>query len=294
MVDHFEKWIIYISTPLFTVLILGEVLLSHWHERKQYTLADTATNVMLMVSNMGVDVLMRSISLIALIFAYDHRFITLDNTTWWYWTLLFFLEDFIFYWLHRMDHTIRLLWAIHVTHHSSERFNLSTGFRSSVFQPLYRFIWFLPLTFCGFRAFDIFIMYSITQIYGILVHTREIDKMGFLEKILVTPSHHRVHHASNVQYLDKNMGMILIVWDKLFKTFEAEQSDIEIQFGIYEKTVGGNPLKVIFHEWAAIWDDVRHTKGIRNKLNYMLRPPGWSHDGSRKTSKQLREDLKSE
>jgi sterol desaturase/sphingolipid hydroxylase (fatty acid hydroxylase superfamily) len=294
MIDHFEKWIIYISTPLFTVLILGEVLLSHWHERKQYTLADTATNVLLMVSNMGVDVLMRGISLFALIFAYDHRVATLDFTSWWYWTLLFFLEDFIFYWLHRMDHTIRLLWAIHVTHHSSEKFNLSTGFRSSVFQPVYRFVWFLPLTFCGFRAFDIFIMYSITQIYGILVHTREIDKMGFLEKILVTPSHHRVHHASNVQYLDKNMGMILIVWDKLFHTFEAEKSDIEIRFGIFEKTVTGHPLKVIFHEWAAIWQDVRNTQGIRNKVKYMLKPPGWSHDGSRKTSKQLREELEAD
>ena len=107
---------------------------------------------------------------------------------------------------------------MHVTHHSSEYFNLTTGFRSSVFQPLYRFIYFIPLVFLGFQPADIVLMYSITQIYGILIHTKYVDKLGWLEKVLVTPSHHRVHHASNIEYLDKNIGMCLIIWDKLFAT----------------------------------------------------------------------------
>ena len=290
MVDSFEKWIIFFSTPLFTVLILGEIFLSHWHHKKLYTLADTATNVLMMVSNMGVDLLMRGISLFMLTLAFDYRFAELNPHSWIYWLTLFLLEDFIFYWLHRMDHTIRLLWAIHVTHHSSEEFNLTTGFRSSVFQPLYRFIWFIPLALAGFNAFDIFIMYSITQIYGILVHTKYIRKMGVLEHVLVTPSHHRVHHASNIEYLDKNMGMILIIWDKWFNTFEAEKDDVSIEYGIYQKKTGFNPLNVIFHEWKAIWCDVRKAQGLRNKLNYMLKPPGWSHDGSTKTSEELRKE----
>lgn len=292
MVDYAEKLIIFISTPIYVVLILGEIILSNWHNRKLYTVGDTIQNLYLMLANMGIDVLMRGITLIVLMFFFDYRLVNWDMSSWYYWTLLFFAEDFIFYWIHRVDHVVRFFWAIHVTHHSSDKYNLTTGFRSSVFQPVYRFIWFIPLVFLGFEPFDIFIMYSITQTYGILVHTKAVGKLGFLETFLVTPSHHRVHHASNVEYLDKNMGMILIVWDKLFGTFQEEIDGLPIEYGLYEKEISQNPATVIFHEWAAIYKDVRKVKGIRNKWLYITKPPGWSHDGSTMTSKELREHLK--
>ena len=289
MVDYIEKLIIFISTPIYGVLIFSEIILSNWHNRKLYTVGDTLQNVYLMLANMGIDVLMRAITLFVLGYYFSFHLVSWSQNSWYYWFLLFLAEDFIFYWIHRIDHIIRFFWAIHVTHHSSEKFNLTTGFRSSVFQPLYRFIWFIPLALIGFEPFDIFIMYSITQTYGILVHTKTVKKLGILEHVLVTPSHHRVHHASNVEYLDKNMGMILIVWDKIFGTFQEELDAVPIKFGLYEKTLDNHPVNVIFHEWVAIFKDVKRTKGFKNKWNYIVRPPGWSHDGSTLTSKQLRD-----
>lgn len=292
MVDNFEKWIILISAPLYIVLIGVEFFVSYWHNRKAYKLGDTFNNVFLMLANMSVDLLMRGVTLFVLLFVFDFTLISWETKSWFYWLILFLLEDLVFYWLHRIDHVIRFFWAIHVTHHSSDEYNLTTGFRSSVFQPVYRFLWFIPIVLLGFEPFDIFIMYSLTQTYGILVHTKSIRKMGILEHILVTPSHHRVHHASNIEYLDKNMGMILIVWDKWFGTFQAEREDITIKFGLYEKESSLNPMEVIFHEWQSIFKDFKKAKGLKTKWNYLFQPPGWSHDKSTLTSQQLREKMK--
>jgi sterol desaturase/sphingolipid hydroxylase (fatty acid hydroxylase superfamily) len=197
----------------------------------------------------------------------------------------------MFYWLHRVDHYCRLFWAVHVTHHSSEEFNLTVGFRSSVFQPLYRFIWFIPLPFFGFKGEDIMLMYAITQIYGILIHTQYINRLGPLEWFMSTPSHHRVHHGKNVKYLDKNMGMIFIFWDKMFGTFQQEEETVE--YGLtknLEKPY--HPIKTVFHEWMEIFRDVKKQSSLKAKFMYIFGPPGWSHDGSKKTSNQLRKELK--
>jgi sterol desaturase/sphingolipid hydroxylase (fatty acid hydroxylase superfamily) len=203
---------------------------------------------------------------------------------------LLIAEDFAFYWMHRIDHYCRFFWAVHVTHHSSEEFNLTVGFRSSVFQPLYRFIYFIPLSLVGFDPLDVMFMYAATQIYGILIHTKTVGNLGFLEWFLSTPSHHRVHHGSNIKYLDKNMGMIFIVWDKVFGTFEKEEE--LVVFGLTENLKTYNPMTLVFHEWRAIIEDLKKQTSIKNKFMYVFGPPGWSHDGSRKTSKQLRNELK--
>jgi sterol desaturase/sphingolipid hydroxylase (fatty acid hydroxylase superfamily) len=170
--------------------------------------------------------------------------------------------------------------------------NFTVGFRSSVFQPLYRFIYFIPLAFLGFKPLDIVFMYSATQIWGIFVHTELIGKMGWLEYILVTPSHHRVHHASNPKYLDKNMGMFLIVWDQLFGTFQPELTEEEYQprkYGLTKPLEDQGPVNVIFHEWNEIGKDLaRKDIGWKEKWHYLFGPPGWSHDGSRLTSEQMR------
>jgi len=210
-----------------------------------------------------------------------------------YWILQVLVEDFMYYWLHRFDHEIRLFWAVHVTHHSSELMNFTVGFRSSVFQPLYRFMYFIPIALLGFNPLDLLFIYSATQIWGIFVHTEYIQKMGILEHILVTPSHHRVHHGSNPKYLDKNMGMFLILWDKLFGTFQEEldaKTYAPIQYGLTKNLENPGPIKVVFHEWQQIWQDCTQ-KGIRfsDRMQYLLGAPGWSHDGSRLTSKQMRE-----
>jgi sterol desaturase/sphingolipid hydroxylase (fatty acid hydroxylase superfamily) len=228
-----------------------------------------------------------------LAYFFNYRVIIIEHP-YLYWLLLLVLQDIAFYFEHRVDHYCRLFWAVHVTHHSSEKFNLTTGFRSSVFQPLYRFVYFIPLALLGFKPLDIMFMYSATQIYGILIHTQYINKLGFLEYFMATPSHHRVHHASNTIFLDKNMGMVFIIWDKIFGTFASEDDlkNEQIRFGLTKNIDRPHhPVDIVFHEWRNIADDLKKDIPFTTKLKYVFMPPGWSHDGSRKTSKQLREEL---
>ena len=286
-----EQWLILISTPLYFIIIGIELLLSHISHRKSYTIKDTFANVYLMLLNSGIDLAFRIVYLAVLQYFYVRAFMNWNNA-FAYWLVLLLAEDFLYYWLHRFDHEIRFFWATHVTHHSSQQLNFSVGFRSSVFQPLYRFIYFIPLALMGFRPIDVVFIYSVTQIWGIFVHTEMIKKMGWLEFILITPSHHRVHHASNARYLDKNMGMFLVIWDKMFGTFQPElpeQAYQPIKYGLTKNIEKPNAVNLVFHEWKQMWKDVLQ-KNItwRQRLHYLFGPPGWSHDGSRFTSDQLR------
>lgn len=287
-----EQILILISTPFYIFIIGLELLLSNYRHRKLYSWKDTVTNIYLMILNSAIDLVFRAVYLVILDYFYRHQIISFSNVIV-YWIMLLLLEDFLYYWLHRFDHEIRLFWAVHVTHHSSEYLNFTVGFRSSVFQPLYRFFYFIPLALMGFRAIDIAFIYSATQIWGILVHTKLIRKMGWLEYILVTPSHHRVHHASNTKYLDRNMGMFLIIWDKMFGTFQEELTDSEyepIRYGLTKPVEKDNFGTIIFHEWNSIWNDVkRKDLSWRERLGYIFGPPGWSHDGSRLTSDEMRQ-----
>ena len=174
-----------------------------------------------------------------------------------YWFALFVVEDFFYYVLHFADHHCRFFWATHVTHHSSQFFNLSTGFRPSVFQPMYRMLFFAPIAWLGFQPIDILVMYAATQIFGTFVHNEACGKLGPLEWIFVTPSHHRVHHASNPKYLDKNMGMALIVWDRLFGTFVEEDPNEPVRYGLTKPLDSRGPVNIVLHEWKSIWRDLR-------------------------------------
>ena len=287
-----EQWLILISTPLYIVVIGLEILLTHLHQRKKaYTLKDSMASFYLMTVNTVIDVLFR-VAYIAILQWFFLRAVFHWENAIIYWIALLLAEDFVYYWLHRIDHTVRMLWAVHVTHHSSQQLNFMVGFRSSVFEPLYRFIYFIPLAWLGFRPLDIIFMYSSTQIWGTLVHTEMKINLGWLEKILVTPSQHRVHHASNVKYLDKNMGMFLIIWDKLFGTFQKELTPEEyqpIKYGLTKDIEKPNAVNLIFSEWQQVWKDVsRKGLGLKDRMGYLFGPPGWSHDGSRQTSEQLR------
>ena len=285
-----EQWLILISTPIYFIVIGLELLLTHLQQRQVYTVKGTITNVYLMLLNTGIDAAFRIVYVGIFQLIFLHAFYQFTNP-WAYWIVLLLAEDFLYYWLHRFDHEIRLFWAVHVTHHSAEQLNFSVGFRSSVFEPLYRFIYFLPLAFLGFKPLDIVFMYSATQIWGTLVHTELVGKMGWLEYLFVTPSHHRVHHASNAKYLDKNMGMFLIIWDKMFGTFQKELPAGEyepIKYGLTSAVENPNAVNIVFHEWKSIYGDLRRSDlSLKDKLKYIFKKPGWSHDGSRLTSAQL-------
>jgi sterol desaturase/sphingolipid hydroxylase (fatty acid hydroxylase superfamily) len=293
----FEDLILKLSTPFYICLIGVEIFLTSRqpHEelgvRPAYSFKDSLTNALLMLLNGGIDLLCRTAYVGVLIWFYNFAFVEPIANPYLYWFALFLLEDLAFYTLHYVDHHCRLFWAVHVTHHSSQHFNLTTGFRSSVFQPFYRFIYFIPLAIVGFNPADIIVMYSITQIYGIIVHTEYVGKLGWLEFIFVTPSHHRVHHASNVQYLDKNMGMCLIIWDRIFGTFQEELPTVPPRYGL-TKPVGQDGLvQTVFHEWHEIGKDFKQPVDFKTKLKYLFKAPGWSPDGSRETSKELQGKL---
>lgn len=289
-----ELGLVLVTVPTYATLIFIEMYLSNRQKREppMYSWRDSFTNLYLTISQMAVDALTRRVpTYLAFNYLYQYRFFQIDNKIW-YWFWIIVLQDFCFYWIHRAEHTIRFFWAVHVTHHSSEYFNLSVGFRSSVLEPIYRFIFYLPLPLMGFDAMDIMLSFSITQIYGLLVHTQYIKRIPVWEWIFVTPAHHRVHHASNVRYLDRNMGMCFIIWDKMFGTYQAELPEEPVKYGLVSKKDLSGPIKVIFHEFIDIWQDffVKYRNlPLSIRLKYVFAPPGWSHDGSTKTADELRE-----
>ena len=203
------------------------------------------------------------------------------------WVLLFVAEDFTYYWWHRASHEIRFLWAAHENHHSSQYFNYSTALRQSYTTPFTvpLFYWWLPLA--GFAPWMVFTQISISLIYQFWIHTELVGRLPrWFEAIFNTPSHHRVHHGANVEYLDRNHGGILIVWDRLFGTFEPERA--RVRYGLTKNIDTFHPLRIAFHEWAAMLRDAARASSWRARLGFLLAPPGWSPDGSSLTAKQLR------
>ncbi|MCX6188740.1 MAG: sterol desaturase family protein, partial [Bacteroidetes bacterium] len=180
-----ESTLLLISIPIYIVIICIEIVLSNIHKKNLYNAKDTVMNIYLTTVNFGLDILVRGFGFIILTFFFTIRVCQIDNA-YGYWILLFMGEDFLYYWEHRIDHTVRFFWAMHVTHHSSQHFNLTTGFRSSALQPLYRFVYFIPLSLLGFSAADIMFTYALTQIYGILIHTKMIHQLGILEYFMAT------------------------------------------------------------------------------------------------------------
>lgn len=290
--DHILKLL---AIPIYAILIPLELILSHFHDWKFYSWKETAMNVYLNLLNAGIDLLLRGVALLVLSFTFQfHVDLHLHPVA--YWALLFLCEDLLFWTEHFVDHNVRLFWAVHVTHHSSEEYNLTTGFRSSVLMPFYRYLYFIPLALLGFAPWDIFFMYAFTQTYGILVHTQAIDKLPrWIEYIFVTPSHHRVHHASNIPYLDKNMGMVLIVWDRLFGTFTEELPGEKPRFGLTKSLeTPHHPVKVVTHEWKALAKDLKQDISWKQKLGYLFHAPGWRHDDQSMTSKKLQREWEEE
>lgn len=282
MGDYFA----YITTPLYAIFIIGELLLSRFHNLSLYRGKDFATNVALGVLGLCMDFLMMGICFTVInAVADNYAIISIQNQVG-RWVIIFLAQDFCFYWLHRVEHYCRFFWAVHANHHSSNLFNFSVALRSSVLQPLYRYFFFLPCGFLGFTGEEVMLMYAINQAYAFFVHTKVVGKLGWYEWLFVTPSHHRVHHGSNTEYLDKNMGQVLIIWDKLFGTFAEEKA--EVRYGLTTPLETFFIPRVVLGEWPKIWKDFKKPVPLKNKLMYVFGPPGWSHDGSTLTSAQMR------
>ena len=277
MFEQFNQETIYLVSMPFVILFIAlEIYLSYKEQSENYTKKDTLTNIYFALLNFSLDMLMKGFSFFVLGFFYIHRFFNFEIGVI-YWLACFLIQDFLYYVHHCVDHKSRVFWAVHATHHNSEFFNLTTGFRSPVFQPLYRYVFFVPMAIAGFHPLHIMFAYTVNQVWGTLVHTKKINKLGVLEYFMVTPSHHRVHHASNVKYLDKNMGMVFIIWDKIFGTFQAEEDDYEeIKFGLTYPIEDKGPINIIFHEWKAIYKDASQAGiSFKDRLKYVFYNPAW-------------------
>lgn len=287
----YNQIMLLLTTPLYVLIIGAELLISHLEGVKSYTWKDTFHNFLLSILTGLTDLAMRGVSLIVLTFFFSISIFKWPHAIA-YWVILLLFVDVMHYWLHRLGHYSRLFWAVHVNHHSSTHYNFTVGFRTGALEPFYSFLFFIPIAFAGFRPIDIFFIYSVGQVWAILTHTEKVKKLGWLEYIFVTPSHHRVHHASNPKYLDRNMGTVFIFWDKLFGTFQQElppQQYEPIRYGITHELENDSIPTLIFHEWSAIMRDMRRKDlSLKQRIMYLFGPPGWSHDGHSMTSKEMR------
>ena len=283
--------LIHLAIPAFVLLLLIEVLVSTWDQRENFKTQDTFASLAMGLGNVIVGLLAKGLVFGA--YTFFHQFALFDiGYAFAAWVILFFLEDLTYYWFHRASHECRLFWASHVVHHSSEYYNLSTALRQTWTGSFYSFIFWLWLPLLGFEPIMVMTMQSLSLIYQFWIHTEVIHRLGFLEKFMNTPSHHRVHHSSNARYLDRNHAGILIIWDKLFGTFVEEHPHDPPVYGLTKNIETYNPFRIAFHEWIEIYRDASQP-GLQPKERwmYVFGPPGWSHDGSRKTSEEVRREF---
>ena len=269
--------LIHLAIPAFIVLILLEAIADAIMRRDLYEVKDSAASITMGLGNVAINLVAKSMQLGIFAVLYRLRLFNL-GTSWWVWLLLFFGDEFSYYWFHRASHECRLFWASHVVHHSSQRYNLSTAVRQSWTSTFISWIFWMWLPLLGFRPMMVLTMQAISLLYQFWIHTQLVERLGLFEWILNTPSHHRVHHGSNARYIDRNHGGTLIVWDRLFGTFEPEDSQDRPRYGLTTNIQTYNPVRIAFHEWADLWRDVRTAPGVRNKLRYVFGRPGWRHN----------------
>lgn len=296
------------AVPGFIALIIAEFFLYY---RKKHNInrefyKDAASSLGLGIGSTIIDLAIKAIAIGYLLWFYQFRifdslgaasveeFATLKwhKEHWYVWIIGFFLQDFIFYWYHRFAHEIRLFWAAHVNHHSSQYMHFSTALRQSWLELLFKDAFYIPMALLGFHPLMILTLHQLNLIYQFLPHTETVKRLPkWYEFIFNSPAHHRVHHSSEIKYLDKNYAGVLIIWDRLFGTFRDEDEGFPV-YGITKNIHTYNLLKITFHEVQAIIQDVKRAPTLKAKLNYIFNAPGWSHDGEDQRAKTLQKRLK--
>ena len=278
------------AVPGFILLVLIEMIVARVRDRKRYEPKDTLTSLALGTGSSVAGALTAGLLYGLAVWLWQFRLFTISYA--WYWFVLcFVIDDFAYYLFHRSAHRVRWFWASHVIHHSSQHYNLSTALRQTWTGFIsISFLFRLPLFLIGFPPAMVFFVGGLNLIYQFWIHTEVIGRMPrWFEAVMNTPSHHRVHHATNPRYLDRNYAGVFIVWDKWFGSFEPERDDDAPRYGIVKNLGSFNLLWAAFHEWVGIARDVWAAPTLRAKLGYLVMPPGWSHDGSRDTSEIIKE-----
>ncbi len=262
-----------LSIPLFFLLIGVELAWSAWSGRKVYRFNDFIANLGCGIGSQVVGAFTKTVVFAVYLYVYDHwRLFTLGTSVL-TWVLTFLLVDVLYYWFHRLSHEVNFLWAAHIVHHQSEEYNLSVALRQSWWQGLFSFWFYAPIALLGVHPLTILTVGAFVTLYQFWIHTKALDKLGPLEWALNTPSHHRVHHGSDPKYIDRNHAGTLIIWDKLFGTYQPEEE--EPIYGITTPLRTWDPMRANFHYWGELRALAKQSSTFRDKVLVYLKPPGW-------------------
>ncbi|MBX2970553.1 MAG: sterol desaturase family protein [Cyclobacteriaceae bacterium] len=267
---------IVLSIPIFFILMGIELIVERLTHQKLYRLPDAIANLSCGITSQLSGLFLKIFAIGAYQFLFEHfAFFTLERS-WFYWLMLFLLADMAYYWAHRMSHEINLFWGGHVVHHQSEEYNLSVALRQSSLQVVWTFAFSLPLAFIGFKTLDFALMSAFITLYQFWIHTETINKMGWFEYIFNTPSHHRVHHGRDPKYIDKNHAGTLIIWDKMFGTFQEEEE--RPTYGITKPINSWNPIWANISHYAEMGKDIKQIPKWSDRIKYLFKKPGWLPD----------------
>jgi sterol desaturase/sphingolipid hydroxylase (fatty acid hydroxylase superfamily) len=261
-----------IAVPFFALMIGLEYLYDRRTQTNEYEPWDSWTNIGLGFGSLAFGYIFGMLlQAPAYQFLYAYAPYQMPMNAWWAWVLLVFIDDFAYYWFHRVSHESRFLWNFHVVHHSSEHYNLSVAVRQSWFGGVAHWLFYIPMGLLGFPYWAFLLIHGLNLIYQYWIHTRFVGKLGWFELIFNTPSHHRVHHGVNPQYLDKNYAGIFIIWDRMFGTFVQEEE--EPRYGILKNIHSYNLLWINTHGWVEMWQTMRKSKSIFAKLRCVFSSP---------------------
>ena len=275
------------GVPIIITLIIAETIYSTINKLGFYKLNDTLASYGLLTGNVLVSLATKSGILIFYLYLYQFRIFTINNLmgVFLVWLTTFVAVDFIYYWFHRCSHRIKFLWAMHMNHHSSEEMNFVVSLRQAWFGPFAKVPFFLIMPLIGFDPIITAIVGVVSTLWGVTGHTQWIKNLGPLEYLFITPSHHRVHHGSNDCYIDKNFGNLLIIWDRMFGTFEKE--DEPVIYGIKDNVKTFNPIKITFMLWIKMYKDFQVSLGIKEKFLSFFGTLEWQPSKIKKETKHV-------
>ena len=260
-----------IAIPIFAILIGFEAWFTLRRGRGEYPAKDTWTNIFIGFVSVLFDALFGLGFILIYTVVYEYAPYHFPADAWWSWAILFFADDLSYYWFHRVSHESRLFWNFHVVHHSSSQYNLSVAVRQSWFSGTLHWLFYVPIMFMGFAPWMFATMHGFNLLYQFWIHTKFVRGLGPLELILNSPAHHRVHHGMDDQYLDKNYAGVLIIWDRIFGTYQPETE--EPRYGLIKQLESSNPIWINCHAWAETFAAVKQTRGIRGKLRCIFGSP---------------------
>ncbi len=259
------------AIPAFALLIGLEAWLDRREEARDYNRKDALTNIAVGFGSVAWGALFGIVHGLIYTAVYSLTPLRAPVDVWWSWVVLFLLDDFCYYWFHRFSHEIRFFWNFHVVHHSSNHYNLSVAVRQSWFSGVAHWIFYAPLALLGFPPVMMVTVHALNLIYQFFIHTNKVKRLGALEHVLNTPSHHRVHHGADDDYLDKNYGGVLIIWDRLFGTFTGETH--VPRYGTIEPLMSFNWLWINTHAWAETYQALKQRKRFSDKLRCLFGSP---------------------